>query len=51
MSTLEITDLQVSVDTEDGPKQTTAEKAARSSMGSLVKDPYLRFVLIVAWAV
>jgi AAA family ATP:ADP antiporter len=34
---------------DDGPKQTTAEKAARSSMGSLVKDPYLRFVLIVAF--
>jgi len=34
---------------EDGPKQTTAQRAARSSMGSLVQDPYLRFVLIVAF--
>lgn len=34
---------------DDGPKQTTAEKAARSSIGSLVQDPYLRFVLIVAF--
>lgn len=34
---------------DEGPKQTTAEKAARSSMGSLVQDPYLRFVLIVAF--
>ncbi|MBX7187854.1 MAG: hypothetical protein K1Y01_22115, partial [Vicinamibacteria bacterium] len=34
---------------DEGPKQTTAEKAARSSMSSLVQDPYLRFVLIVAF--
>ena len=34
---------------DEGPKQTTAEKAARSSIGSLVQDPYLRFVLIVAF--
>lgn len=34
---------------DEGPKRTTAEKAARSSMGSLVQDPYLRFVLIVAF--
>jgi len=34
---------------DDGPKQTTAQKAARSSIGSLVEDPYLRFVLIVAF--
>lgn len=34
---------------DDDPKQTTAEKAARSSIGSLVQDPYLRFVLIVAF--
>ncbi len=34
---------------DDAPKQTQAEKAARSSMGSLIKDPYLRFVLIVAF--
>ncbi len=34
---------------DDGPKQTTAQKAARSSLGSLVQDPYLRFVLIVAF--
>ncbi|MEO8500995.1 MAG: Npt1/Npt2 family nucleotide transporter [Vicinamibacteria bacterium] len=34
---------------DDGPKQTTAQKAARSSIGSLVQDPYLRFVLIVAF--
>jgi ATP:ADP antiporter, AAA family len=34
---------------DEGPKQTTAQKAARSSIGSLVQDPYLRFVLIVAF--
>jgi HEAT repeat protein len=34
---------------DDSPKQTTAQKAARSSMVSLVQDPYLRFVLIVAF--
>ena len=34
---------------DDGPKQTLAERTARSSMGSLVQDPYLRFVLIVAF--
>jgi HEAT repeat protein len=34
---------------DEGPKQTAAQKAARSSMGSLVKDPYLRFVLVVAF--
>lgn len=34
---------------DDGPKQTAAQKAARSSFGSLVQDPYLRFVLIVAF--
>jgi len=34
---------------DDGPKRTTEEKAARSSIGSLVQDPYLRFVLIVAF--
>ncbi len=34
---------------DDGPKQTIAQKAARSSLGSLVQDPYLRFVLIVAF--
>ena len=34
---------------DEGPKQTTAQKAARSSMGSLIQDPYLRFVLIVAF--
>ncbi len=34
---------------DEGPQQTTAEKAARSSLGSLVQDPYLRFVLIVAF--
>jgi HEAT repeat protein len=34
---------------DEGPKQTAGEKAARSSIGSLVQDPYLRFVLIVAF--
>jgi AAA family ATP:ADP antiporter len=34
---------------EDGPTSTPAEKSARSSMGSLIQDPYLRFVLIVAF--
>lgn len=34
---------------DEGPKQTASQKAARSSLGSLVQDPYLRFVLIVAF--
>jgi AAA family ATP:ADP antiporter len=34
---------------DDGPKRTNEEKAARSSIASLVQDPYLRFVLIVAF--
>ncbi len=34
---------------EEGPKRTLKEKADRSSIGSLVQDPYLRFVLIVAF--
>jgi ATP:ADP antiporter, AAA family len=34
---------------DEGPKQTTAQRAARSSLGSLIQDPYLRFVLIVAF--
>ena len=34
---------------DEGPKQTVAQRAARSSIGSLVQDPYLRFVLIVAF--
>jgi|GEM_PF-1660093 len=34
---------------DEGPRQTTAQKEAGSSIGSLVQDPYLRFVLIVAF--
>ncbi len=37
------------IPTDEGPKQTTAQREARSSIGSLVQDPYLRFVLIVAF--
>ncbi|MEO8362052.1 MAG: HEAT repeat domain-containing protein [Vicinamibacteria bacterium] len=36
-------------DDDGGPKASSKEKAERSSMGSLVRDPYLRFVLIVAF--
>ncbi len=34
---------------DEGPKPTAEQKAARSSMGSLIQDPYLRFVLLVAF--
>lgn len=34
---------------DSGPKTSSKEKAQRSSMGSLARDPYLRFVLIVAF--
>jgi AAA family ATP:ADP antiporter len=34
---------------DDGPARSTAEKAARASFGSLVQDPYIRFVLVVAF--
>lgn len=34
---------------DEGPRQTLAQKEARSSLGSLVRDPYLRFVLVVAF--
>lgn len=34
---------------DEGPRQTVAQRAARSSFGSLVQDPYLRFVLVVAF--
>ncbi len=34
---------------DEDPRRTPAERAARSSVGSLVQDPYLRFVLIVAF--
>ena len=34
---------------DDAPRHSAKEKADRSSMGSLVQDPYLRFVLIVAF--
>lgn len=37
------------IPSDEGPKQTAKEKADRSSMGSLVKDPYLRFVMLVAF--
>jgi HEAT repeat protein len=37
------------IQADEGPKQTTAQKAAKSSMSSLIQDPYLRFVLIVAF--